>query len=207
MIQETLARIQKELKAPKNQFNDFGKYKYRSLEDIMTAVKPLLGSATLTFNDDLVMAGNRYYVKATATLSEAADSVCITAYAREEETKKGMDASQITGTASSYARKYAANGLFLIDDTKDADARDNSQPEKKSPAEQKKAVKGGISAADLKKLLSKKMMDNGITDPEDQKAFYEMVMQGHDDSFLHDFIEKFDQALSVYLASKEAING
>jgi hypothetical protein len=205
MIQETLARIQKELKAPKNQFNDFGKYKYRSLEDIMTAVKPLLGTATLTFHDELVMAGNRYYVKATATLVEAKDSISITAYAREEETKKGMDASQITGTASSYARKYAANGLFLIDDTRDADS--NTQTERKTTTEPKKAIKGGVSVSDLKKLLGKKMRDNGVADPEEQKRFYALVMEGKDDSFLPDFVEKFDQALSVYLASKEATNG
>lgn len=119
-----LQKIQSELKAPKNQFNNFGKYKYRSLEDIMEALKPLLAKneAALVVTDDLVMIGSRYYVKATARLTTKDGVVAeAEAYAREAETKKGMDESQITGSASSYARKYALNGLFAIDDTKDAD--------------------------------------------------------------------------------------
>lgn len=120
-----LVKIQSELKAPKGQFNSFGKYKYRSCEDILEAVKPLLAkqNVTLTIADDIVSVGDRIYVKATATLTNSAGEKEIsTAFAREEESKKGMDASQVTGTASSYARKYALNGLFCIDDTKDADA-------------------------------------------------------------------------------------
>lgn len=121
-----LTDIQNELKAPKNRFNKFGNYKYRSCEDILEAVKPLLKKydATLTIRDDIVEVGGRVYVKATTifragvTVTEMAE---VTAFARESESKKGMDDSQITGTASSYARKYALNGLFLIDDTKDAD--------------------------------------------------------------------------------------
>lgn len=118
-----LIEIQKELKAPKGQYNSFGKYKYRSAEDILEAVKPLChkNNCTLTLSDSLEYIGERYYVKATATLNSDKGQVSVTAYAREEETKKGMDGSQITGTASSYARKYALNGLFCIDDTKDAD--------------------------------------------------------------------------------------
>lgn len=131
MILERLAKIQRELKAPKGQFNAFGKYKYRSCEDILEAVKPLLDGAILIINDELLLIGNRFYVKATATLRDEQCSIEATAYAREEETKKGMDASQITGAASSYARKYALNGLFLIDDTKDADTQ---APEKEKPA-------------------------------------------------------------------------
>ena len=124
-----LCEIQKKLKAPKGQFNKFGNYKYRSCEDILEAVKPLLyeHGCSLKLSDDLVYVGDRYYIKATATITTkdgAAETV--TAYAREEETKKGMDGSQITGTASSYARKYALNGLFCIDDTKDADTMDNT---------------------------------------------------------------------------------
>lgn len=132
MIQERLAAIQRELKAPKGQFNAFGKYKYRSCEDILEAVKPLLGDATLVLSDDLVMIGDRYYIKATAHLREGMDGLFATAYAREEADRKGMDAAQITGAVSSYARKYALNGLFLIDDTKDADTMDNTKggPEK-----------------------------------------------------------------------------
>lgn len=125
-INEKLLKIQIELKAPKGQYNSFGKYKYRSCEDILEAVKPLLqeNKCTLTIRDDMEQIGDRYYIKATAILADTeADNSIITntAYAREEESKKGMDGSQITGTASSYARKYALNGLFLIDDTKDAD--------------------------------------------------------------------------------------
>jgi len=127
-----LNKIQKELKAPKGQTNAFGRYKYRSCEDILEAVKPLLGEATLVISDEMVMLGERFYVKATATLKNGEEEVYATAYARESEIKKGMDASQITGSSSSYARKYALNGLFLIDDTKDADTKDNIKVEKVS---------------------------------------------------------------------------
>jgi len=126
-----LTRIQKELKAPKGQFNNFGKYKYRSCEDILEAVKPLLNECVLTLSDEIVSVCERVYVKATATLTESADSsIKISAFAREPENKKGMDESQITGTASSYARKYALNGLFLIDDTKDADTDEHANQTK-----------------------------------------------------------------------------
>jgi hypothetical protein len=117
-----LAMIQQKLKAPKSQVNTFATYKYRSCEDILEAVKPLLNDLVLTISDDIVEVGGRVYVKATASLSSGSGSVSTTAFARESETKKGMDDSQITGSASSYARKYALNGLFCIDDTKDADA-------------------------------------------------------------------------------------
>lgn len=121
---KNLLQIQSELKAPKGQYNSFGKYKYRSCEDILEAAKPICAKhgVILTLSDELVNIGERYYIKATARLvDDEGGSAEVTAYAREEETKKGMDGSQITGTASSYARKYALNGLFLIDDTKDAD--------------------------------------------------------------------------------------
>ena len=140
MIQERLALIQKELRAPKGQFNAFGKYKYRSCEDILEAVKPLLGDAILLINDDLVMIGERYYVKANAALCMGEELISATAFAREEADKKGMDAAQITGACSSYARKYALNGLFLIDDTKDADTMDNTKGQKKADAP-KEAIK------------------------------------------------------------------
>lgn len=121
-----LSQIQVELKAPKNQFNSFGKYKYRSLEDIFEGLKPLLEKykCSVQVSDDIVLVGDRYYVKATALLKdEAGNTVAInTGWAREEESKKGMDSSQVTGATSSYARKYAMNGLFAIDDVKDSDA-------------------------------------------------------------------------------------
>lgn len=123
-IIKKLAEIQQKLKAPKGQYNSFGKYKYRSCEDILEAVKPLLAKQELilTMNDEIIELGGRFYVKATVTLSsEDGSSFTTSAYAREDEVKKGMDGSQITGSCSSYARKYALGGLFAIDDTKDAD--------------------------------------------------------------------------------------
>lgn len=125
-IAEKLATVQRNLIAPKNQYNNFGKYAYRSCEDITEAVKPLLKEhgLTLTISDTLENIGDRYYVKATVVLRSGDEALEVHAYAREEETKKGMDGSQITGAASSYARKYALNGLFLIDDTKDADSNE-----------------------------------------------------------------------------------
>lgn len=124
-IHEKLLKVQQELKAPKGQFNRFGNYKYRSCEDILEALKPLLSKhgAAVTLTDEVQQVGERYYIKATAAITdtESGERVSNTAFAREDADKKGMDGSQITGTASSYARKYALNGLFLIDDTKDAD--------------------------------------------------------------------------------------
>lgn len=118
-----LVKVQGELKAPKTQNNSFGKYKYRSAEDILEAVKPLnvANELFLTLTDEPILIGEWHYIKATASITDGKDSHEVTAYAREPEIKKGMDSSQITGTASSYARKYALNGLYLIDDTKDAD--------------------------------------------------------------------------------------
>lgn len=128
---ETLAKLQSLIKAPKGQFNSFGKYKYRSCEDIVEAVKPIINKAGyhLTLSDEVVEVGGRVYIKATATLSNGTNTYQSTAFAREEETKKGMDAAQITGSASSYARKYACSGLFAIDDTKDSDATNKHEIE------------------------------------------------------------------------------
>jgi hypothetical protein len=124
----SLNEIQQQLHAPKGQYNTFGNYRYRSCEDILEAVKPLLGNATLTISDDVMEVGGRVYVRATATYrEEGQEPVSVTAFAREAEARKGMDASQITGATSSYARKYALNGLFCIDDTKDADTL-NAEP-------------------------------------------------------------------------------
>jgi hypothetical protein len=140
-MMKELLEIQSNLKAPKGQFNSFGKYRYRSAEDILEAVKPLLYKydCMLFLSDEIVAVGNRIYVKATATITNAEGvQVQNTAFAREEEEKKGMDGSQITGTASSYARKYALNGLFLIDDTKDADTNEHHlQTQAKTQTKQK----------------------------------------------------------------------
>ena len=146
-----LMDVQKKLKAPKGQFNKFGGYHYRSCEDILEAAKPLCVEAglLLTVSDEVVMIGERYYVKAIAKVADGTNEFSVTAYAREEETKKGMDGSQITGTASSYARKYALNGLFCIDDTKDADTDEYAEKTKgseekpkakKAPAKKSNAI-------------------------------------------------------------------
>lgn len=124
-IYKKLLEVQTELKVPKNQYNNFGGYNYRSCEDILEALKPILATvgAVVTIEDEITMIGDRYYIKATAwfTDTESKDRIFNTAYAREEESKKGMDGSQVTGASSSYARKYALNGMFAIDDNKDSD--------------------------------------------------------------------------------------
>lgn len=128
IVANELSRIQRELKAPKGQFNSFGKYKYRSCEDIVEAVKKIMKPGFyLMLTDEIVAVGDRIYVKATARFGYKEKMFYTTAYAREPESKKGMDESQITGTASSYSRKYSLNGLFAIDDTKDADTMDNRE--------------------------------------------------------------------------------
>ena len=126
-MKDKILKIQEELKAPKSQVNNFGRYNYRSCEDIFEAVKPLLKreNLLLRMSDELVQIGERYYIKATAILTDGNETIENTAYAREEENKKGMDGSQITGASSSYARKYALNGLFLIDDVKESDTTNN----------------------------------------------------------------------------------
>ena len=134
-IYEQLAKIQQELKAPKNLFNKFGNYFYRNAEGILEAVKPLLGGMALIINDEPVVVGERYYIKATVTLTNGDESVSAVAFAREDEQKKGMDGCQLTGACSSYARKYALNALLMIDDAKDSDD-DSLSP--KNPDNQKK---------------------------------------------------------------------
>lgn len=137
-----LAEIQRTLNAPKNQYNSFGKYKYRSCEDILEGVKPLLGGLFLSISDEIVPVGDRYYVRATATITDGESTHTASAMAREEESKKGMDAAQVTGATSSYARKYCLNGLFGIDDSKDADTDEhkNQQNNAKQPQPQKPAM-------------------------------------------------------------------
>ena len=125
-VYEKLAYIQAKLKAPKNQYNSFGKYSYRSCEDILEGLKPLLEEtkSVVILSDQVKQIGDRYYIEATATLidTESNEKISISSLAREDETKKGMDLAQVTGSVSSYARKYALNGLFAIDDTKDSDS-------------------------------------------------------------------------------------
>ena len=139
-IYQKLIEVQEELKAPKGQYNSFGKYYFRSTEDIVEALKPLLikRGLLLLMYDEIELIGSRIYVVSTADLTDGAANIKVSARARESETKKGMDDSQITGTASSYARKYALNGMFLIDDSKDADTPEysgqmNNQQQSKQP--------------------------------------------------------------------------
>ena len=151
-VYKKLIEVQKELKAPKNQRNSFGNYYYRSCEDILEALKPVLSKhgATVFISDKPVVKENLFsYIEATATFvdTESGDSISVTAYAREAETKKGMDPSQITGSASSYARKYALNGLFLIDDTKDADS--DEQHNQTAGTKQKAFSKDDVTALRL----------------------------------------------------------
>ena len=147
-----LCAIQSKLKAPKGQFNKFGKYNYRNCEDILEAVKPLLADAgmSIVISDDVKLVGDRVYVVATVTLYDGKDSVSNTAFAREALTKKGQDESQITGAASSYARKYALNGMFCIDDTKDADGHDNSTSATASPTSDDMSWVNAIKAGNAK---------------------------------------------------------
>ena len=140
-VSEKLMLVQEKLRAPKTEYNSFGKYKYRNTESILKAVKPLLSEvkALITLEDDVIFLEGRYYVKTTASFVdvESGEKISTSASAREEENKKGMDGSQITGAAGSYSRKYALNGLLLIDDNKDADATNNGEPKKPTPTKPK----------------------------------------------------------------------
>jgi len=149
-----LLKIQNELKAPKGQLNKFGGYAYRSAEDILEAVKPLLlkYGLTMTISDELECIGERYYVKATVYVQDTERAISTTAFAREDESQKGMSVSQITGSASSYARKYALNGMFAIDDTKDADSYNDHGKSEPKVKEVKKATTKQID--ELVELLS-----------------------------------------------------
>ncbi len=157
-VYEKLTQIQSKLKAPKNQYNSFGKYNYRSCEDILEGLKPLLSEvkATVVLNDEIIQIGDRYYLKATAKFIDcnSGESVEASSLAREDETKKGMDLAQVTGSVSSYARKYALNGLFAIDDTKDSDSTNVHDKEpKKEPVNSENKV-GSLSQAQIKRLYA-----------------------------------------------------
>lgn len=188
-IYEKLAIIQGELIAPKNQYNKFGNYNYRSCEDILEGLKPCLKKvkAAVQISDEMVLIGERYYIKATATLLDCEEGfsyISNTAYAREEEAVKGMSSSQVTGSASSYARKYALNGLFAIDDVKDADSRDNSknEPEKKAE-EQKKPAQPKAEADEQKKAeAEQKKIENSKISEVKLKALLKRCADDHVDT-------------------------
>ena len=153
-IHEKLSQIQSKLNAPKGQYNSFGKYNYRNCEDILQALKPILSEhkCHVSLSDEVVIVGNRFYIKATATITDSENnSFSTTAFAREAESKKGMDESQVTGSTSSYARKYALNGLFAIDDNKDADTLNNHADFTSQPVAQA-AVQQGAQMGSVKQL-------------------------------------------------------
>lgn len=204
-MENKLAWIQSKLKAPKNQYNSFGKYSYRSCEDILEALKPLLAEqdAAIIIDDEIVCIGNRYYVKATARLADKGNVWSVTAYAREPESRKGMDEAQVTGATSSYARKYALNGLFAIDDTKDPDVTNKhgqngntEPPPPKQPQKEDKKKKGRFgflaAMADFKKAL-------GI-----EQYYHILGDHGFEKS---NQIEDRDTQEKVYRAMRDAVNG
>ncbi len=189
-IYSALMAVQRDLKAPKGQQNKFGNYKYRSAEDIIEAVKPLLNENGLILNmtDDVVMVGERIYIKATVSVIDVAngDTVTTTALARESAVKKGMDDSQVTGTASSYARKYALNGLFAIDDTKDADTNEYQQTQvnsNRANEERHGALKvlndaikkAGVKPAEVAAIVGAKFGKTGGTKDMTVKEIYELA--------------------------------
>jgi hypothetical protein len=185
-ISEALHLIQQKLEAPKGQFNSFGKYAYRSCEDILKAVKPLLEETktNLIIQDEIANVGSRYYVKAIVKLENLeGESIVVSAYAREEEDKKGMDGSQITGASSSYARKYALNGLFGIDDTKDSDKTNKglsgaSRPLKTPSTSNFDKAKGIISKTDDKNILEDTISKIAVSDKysdEEKEVLVKMI--------------------------------
>jgi hypothetical protein len=178
----SLIQIQKELKVPKNQMNKFGNYRFRSAEDIIEAAKPICHKhdCALTISDEVVLIGDRIYVKATATLHKSdGDYFTTNGYAREEEVKKGMDAAQITGSASSYARKYALNGLFAIDDTKDADSTNDHKDE----------------IGDEKRLQLITMLENTLYDEEKKSKMANLI-----DSYTT--WDQYNKAFKVLIANQ-----
>lgn len=176
---EKLLAIQSELKAPKGQYNKFGNYNYRSCEDILEAVKPLnvKYKTTVYLTDKVIQMGGRYYVEATAHFIdvESCESIEITAYAREEESKKGMDGSQVTGASSSYARKYALNGLFDIDDTKDSDTTNDGKGQTQKPAAQQQPTQQ-TAAVNYRNEFIKLCKEKGF-DPIQCAAQYRITKQ------------------------------
>lgn len=169
-LHEKLLSIQTKLKAPKGQYNSFGKYSYRSAEDILEAVKPLNAEqgVLLTITDEIKEVGGRIYVVATATVSDGTDELKVSAFAREPENKKGMDESQITGATSSYARKYALNGLYAIDDNKDADTNEHKQQQENAPKKQQ------AQKQQQQKQKQQQQQEKGFTEQE-----------------LHELVEKY----------------
>ncbi len=203
MIQEKLLAIQIALKAPKGNYNTFGKYNYRSCEDILEAVKPILNEVgcSLTISDKIVNIGERYYIESTVTLGTIKgeqESIIVTGYAREAENQKGFDQMQLTGSTSSYARKYALNGLFLIDDTKDSDFSNThgnepkEEPKKKREKQSVSAAKQTISKNDIEAYLVECTDIDGVTG-----VWWRLTKEQQDDKDI----------IFYFTARKEQING
>lgn len=201
---ERLASIQEHLNAPKNQYNSFGKYKYRSCEDILEGVKPLLKGLFLSISDEIVLIGDRYYVKATATITDGEKKHTATAMAREEESKKGMDSAQVTGATSSYARKYCLNGLFGIDDSKDADTDEHKHQQNAAPSQkqsQSQAQQNQHDARSPQQLLtdfSAYALKASLPELENAWKAADKSLTG---------TEQHDKAKSVYLDRKSELEG
>lgn len=199
-----LAEIQRTLNAPKNQYNSFGKYKYRSCEDILEGVKPLLNGLFLSVSDEIVLIGERYYVRATATITDGITSHSASAMAREADDKKGMDDAQVTGATSSYARKYCLNGLFGIDDSKDADT-DEHKRQQTQPAKAGSQFKKDSSPAPAAQQHQSRTPQQLLTDFTEYAlkatpANLEKAWRAADKSLAG--TEQHDKAQSVYLDRK-----
>lgn len=205
---EKLIAVQTNLKAPKGQYNSFGKYKYRSAEDILNTVKPLNAEQglLLTLSDEPLLIGDWHYIKATATITDGETQKSYTAYAREPFTKKGMDDSQITGAASSYARKYALNGLYLIDDTKDADTDEYKKQENNVKKINKKQLeqleKNFNEIAELKKVSVKSVEANFLTFIQFNGKTDELDTENH-----HKLIELTNQTIRKLKSKLAVANG
>lgn len=179
-LTQKLINVQKELKAPKGQHNDFGKYNYRSAEDILEAVKPLNAESglLLTITDEAQLIGDWHYIKATATITDGKDSITVSASARESENKKGMDSSQITGAASSYARKYALNGLYCIDDTKDADTNEYQNQNKNQSTNKQQSQSNNQQVASDKQLnFIKKLIKDNVNEKFNEQQLHHLLKE------------------------------
>lgn len=196
-IENLLSHLQRTVKVPKSQRNSFGNYNYRSCEDIVEAIKTSLPEgALLILNDDIVQIGDRFYVKATASLFYKEKTVSATAYARESLTKKGMDDSQITGATSSYARKYALNGLFAIDDTKDADTQDNT--------EKKEAPKAVAKPTDPRKAKIKQLLEDLGHYPKTAKEASDILFELTTNVYVEKSYDDIISKLTILVEEKDA---
>ena len=206
-MNDKLLQIQQELKVPKNNYNKFGNYNYRSAEDILVAVKPLLAKhgLTLTLEDNMAEVGGRVYVHATACLGDGENIVTTSAWAREAETQKGMQDAQITGSASSYARKYALNGMFLLDDVKDADTLDNSKDKAtKEVAEEVFSEPAQVITEDQKGRIQGKVKDLGITKKAMEARLSELFQTKELDRLTFKQAAELETMLNQKLEEKEA---